>query len=108
MCRMKMMAILVAIILAAGMQMAPGAAFAKEPLRILTCPNNGKCAVNCAPLAGPLTQVSLVYILEMAGGHSLIEIHYGGSGLSSMLVPSDKGCLFTGLQDASVSQLVNH
>jgi hypothetical protein len=106
--RMRMTKISVVFILAAGMQLNPGAAFAKEPLRILTCPNNGKCEVNCAPLAGPITQVSLVYILEMTGGHSLIEVHYGGSGQNSMLVPSDKGCLFMGLQDASVSQLVNH
>jgi hypothetical protein len=106
--RMRMTAMSVAFTLATGMQMTPSAAFAKEPLRILTCPNNGKCEVNCAPLVGPLTQVSLVYILEMAGGHSLIEVHYGGSSQNSILVPSDKGCLFMGLQDASVSQLVNH
>lgn len=106
--RMRMTAISVAFVLAAGMQMNPGAAFAKEPLRILTCPNGGKCEVNCAPLASPMTQVSLVYILEMTGGHSLIEVHYGGSGQNSMLVPSDKGCLFLGLQDASVSQFGTH
>jgi hypothetical protein len=104
----SIMTMSVAFVLAAGMQMTPSAAFAKEPLRILTCPSNGKCEVNCAPLAGSLMQVSLVYILEMAGGHSLIEVHYGGSSQSSILVPSDKGCLLMGLQDASVSQFVNH
>ena len=101
--RMSVTAMSVAFILAIGMQISPSVAFAKEPLRILTCPKKGGCKVGCVP--GEFNKVSLVYILEMAGSHSLIEIHSFEDSISTVLAPSTASCLFSGMQDASVTDL---
>jgi hypothetical protein len=99
--RLSTMAMSVAFVLASGILMNPSTAFAKEALRTLTCAKNAKYQANCPSLA--LKDVSLVYILEMMGSHSLVEIHFGTSSLYTVLVPSTTGCSFSGMQDANVS-----